>query len=175
MLALCSIHVFKLRTILLLFTPHSCFDTSHDSRLQGHGFMYVFADRPLGPSLKRQEELGIPHHPKDMPLLAFTRNVAHSYESVSSQIFRGNVAHFYGNMSPRILRGYVVNFTVIHMERGSFLLQSRFTNIHRERKLTGIYRERKLTGIHRECGPLLRDCKFIDIDKKKKKKNQKQS
>ena len=110
MLALCSIHVFKLRTILLLFTPHSCFDTSHDSRLQGHGFMYVFADRPLGPSLKRQEELGIPHHPKDMPLLAFTRNVAHSYESVSSQIFRGNVAHFYGNMNSRIFRGNVVEF-----------------------------------------------------------------
>ena len=54
-------------------------------RFQGNGIMYVFADRPLGPSLERQQELGIPHHPKDIPLLAFTGNVAHSNSKVSPE------------------------------------------------------------------------------------------
>ncbi|KAL8563717.1 hypothetical protein ACOMHN_063485 [Nucella lapillus] len=43
----------------------------------GIGFMIVFADRPLGPSLARQMELGREHNPKVFPL-RFTRNVAHS-------------------------------------------------------------------------------------------------
>ncbi|KAK7098321.1 cell surface hyaluronidase CEMIP2-like isoform X2 [Littorina saxatilis] len=43
----------------------------------GNGYMYIFADRPLGPSLVRQKERGIEHHPKDFPL-DFSGNVAHS-------------------------------------------------------------------------------------------------
>ena len=46
----------------------------------------MFADRPLGPSLERQQELGIPHHPKDMPILDFSGNVVHSYKKVSSWV-----------------------------------------------------------------------------------------
>ena len=43
----------------------------------GNGFMYVFSDRPLGPSLQRQRELNRTHHPRDLPM-HFQFNAAHS-------------------------------------------------------------------------------------------------
>ncbi|XP_076471805.1 cell migration-inducing and hyaluronan-binding protein-like [Babylonia areolata] len=47
-----------------------------------HGFMYVFADVPLGPSYDRQLVLGkvTPGHAKSYPIKRFYNNVAHSNE-----------------------------------------------------------------------------------------------
>ena len=51
---------------------------------QGHGYMYVFADMPLGPSYERQQQLGKVGYrsARSTPIKKFYNNVAHSYRKV---------------------------------------------------------------------------------------------
>ena len=51
---------------------------------QGHGYMYVFADLPLGPSYERQKVLGKVglHSARSYPIKKFYNNAAHSYKRV---------------------------------------------------------------------------------------------
>lgn len=62
--------------------PNNYFEGNVAAGSDVHGFMLVFADLPLGPSRERQRVLGRPHHPRDIPLAGFTKNVAHSNDLI---------------------------------------------------------------------------------------------
>ncbi|XP_025088635.1 protein DDB_G0287365-like isoform X2 [Pomacea canaliculata] len=58
--------------------PNNVVNNNVAAGSDGHGFKFVFADLPLGPSYDRQAELGRPHYPMYYPIQSFADNTAHS-------------------------------------------------------------------------------------------------